>query len=662
MAWLPIPAGGPILLGALTLHASALAQATSPPTWHGAIQRDIATHCGGCHRPGTPAPFVLASYEDVRRRRSQILRMVEARTMPPWLPDTTHAEPLADDRRLSDATIERLQRWVAAGAPEGDPAAAPAAELQTATDPAPAWRLGTPDLIVRPGAAVAVAADGVDTFRNLVIPLALERPRWVRAVEWGLAHPAVHHAVLHLDRSGQCRTLDAADPGPGFGGMDMGSSGPPGGYFVGWTPGKAPRPLGAGMAFALQPGDDLVVQLHLTPTGKAEAVAVQLGLYFTDTAPTREPVGLMLSREDIVLPAGRAGHVVRDRMVLPAAIELHGVYPHAHYLGRRFSIHAQPPDGARRDLLSIPRWDFNWQDDYRFAEPVVLPAGTALTMEVEFDNSAANPFQTSQPPIEVRFGFGSRDEMATASFLGFPLRPETKPLFDEARWRHEVEQKPDDWFCRTALARVLVQSGRPREALPHLQHALRIQDDAVDAWTVLAAALVGLGDEGGAIRALEESLTLQADQPQTRIDLAGLRLRQGDAAGAQRELLAVLARHPGHFFARVQLGQLHASQGAFAEAVAAFERALQERPEHAPLWNNLGSALLDAGRSEDAVGAVRRALALDGDYALGWINLGRIHVARGERTDALAALQRAAALAPDHPGVGALREALERRP
>lgn len=634
---------------------NAIGQDEAPAaTWHGSMRGWFQRHCATCHRPGMTAPFALEAYGDVRRRRAQILRMVEARTMPPWLPDTRGATPLADDRHLADADLRLLRRWIEAGAPEGTAPDPRAGEPDPAAGPD---RAEAADLVLGIGTAIAVPAAGPDLFRNLVVPVDIDEPRWVRRVDWRLRSPAVHHAVLQLDRSGQCRALDARSPEPGFDGMDLAASAPPGGYFVGWTPGKQARPFGDGLAFLLRPGDDLVVQLHLTPTGRAETVDVALGLHFASEPPTRTPAHLMLSREDIAIAAGAPSHVVRDELELPVPVTLHGIYPHAHYLATSFEVTATR-SGQTRVLLRIPRWDFNWQDDYRFAAPVRLEAGTTMAMEVRYDNSAANPFQTSDPPRDVRFGFASRDEMATASLTVFLDDEAHRPALDEARWRHEVAQKPDDWFCRAALGRVLLATGRPAEALDHLDRALALEPRAVDAWSLVAAALAALDQPAGAIRALEKALAIQPDNPKARLDLASLRAAAGDLDGAERELRTAIARGDGGWQARFRLGQLLASRGEFAASIGQLEAAIAERPDQPVLWNNLASARFDAGQEAAALSAARRALELDERYVVAWLNLTRIHLAREEPAEAREALDRATALAPDHPGVAELRRAL----
>ena len=158
----------------------------------------------------------------------------------------------------------------------------------------------------------------------------------------------MHHANLGVDRTRSSRQLDARDPEPGYAGSMERDARYPEGQLLGWTPGQAPHPAPAGTQWRLEPGSDLVVQLHLQPTGKIERVGVTVGFFFTDTPPTRTPVGLRLGSETIDIPPGAPEYVVADRYQLPVDVEVLAVQPHAHNLARRMEATAELPDGTTR--------------------------------------------------------------------------------------------------------------------------------------------------------------------------------------------------------------------------------------------------------------------------------------------------------------------------
>src|SRR5438105_4014472 len=377
--------------------------------------KDIApivwARCATCHRPGEIGPFSLITYDDVRRHATQIAAVTARRVMPPWKPAPGRGS-FQNERRLSDAELDAIQTWIAAGAPEGEAADLPALPLPLReAQRERAWQLGTPDLIVTMPAPYTLAADGADVFRTFVIPIPVAAARYVRALEF---HPGnarvVHHANLGVDRTGSSRALDARDPEPGYSGSMERDARYPEGQLLGWTPGQAAHAVPDGTQWRLEPGSDLVVQLHLQPTGKRESLQVTAGFYFTDAAPTRSPIGLRLGSETIDIPAGTDAWAIADRYLLPVDVEVFAIQPHAHNLARKMQAMAILPGGGMRWLIAIDDWDFRWQDVYRYTTPVALPKGSVITMAYVYDNSAANPRNPHRPPQRVVWGPNTTDE------------------------------------------------------------------------------------------------------------------------------------------------------------------------------------------------------------------------------------------------------------
>jgi len=434
------------------------------------FNRDIApivyANCVVCHRPGESAPFSLLDYGQTRKRAGLITALTTSRFMPPWLPEHGSVEFLGE-RGLTDDEIARIRQWVEQGAVEGDPADLP--PLPQFTE---GWQLGEPDLILTMPEAFTVPAEGVDVFRNFVLPIPVSTPRWVKAVELRPGNPqVVHHAVMQVDRSRASQRRDEETGQPGFPGMDMAGSAPPGGQSLGWTPGKVPI-IDERLAWRLAPGSDMVVQLHMLPSGKPEQVAPKIGLYFTDDAPSEQAFSLLMRNDNIDIPPGIADYVIEDSLTLPVAVQALGIYPHAHYLGKSIEASATLPDGQQTTLIKIPNWDFNWQDDYRYRQPLLLPAGTRIDMRFTYDNTAENPLNPHDPPRRVVFGNRSTDEMATLTIQVMPEKADDKPLLREAVMRARLEKNPDNWFARGALSTALALQGRLEEALAEIREAL----------------------------------------------------------------------------------------------------------------------------------------------------------------------------------------------
>ena len=188
----------------------------------------------------------------------------------------------------------------------------------------------------------------------------------------------VHHANIRIDRTDATRKLDEADPLPGYDGLMPRTAEYPDGHFLGWTPGQVAPLVQPELAWTLEPGSDLVVQLHMQPSGAVEEVLPEIGFYFGDREPARTPTILRLGSQGIDIPPGESRYVIRDSYVLPVDVELLAVQPHAHYRAREIRGVATLPDGSSRLVMHIKDWDFRWQHVYRHESPIKLPKGTRL--------------------------------------------------------------------------------------------------------------------------------------------------------------------------------------------------------------------------------------------------------------------------------------------
>jgi hypothetical protein len=250
--------------------------------------------------------------------------------------------------------------------------------------------------------------------------------KYIKAAEFRPSNRrVVHHATLTSDATGRARRRDEADPAPGFEG---GGGNPPGqllpGSLATWTPGRDPLPLPEGIAMPWKPGADFALQLHLHPTGKPELERSSVGFYLTDEPPRRSLVDLILIDMKIDIPPGERAYRTRAELTVPIDVEVVGLFPHMHLIGREFRVTANPPRGEPSSLLRIDDWDFNWQTYYQHAAPVRLAAGTRIVMEAVHDNSADNIRNPSRPPQRVRWGEQTTDEMALAFLQVMPVHEE----------------------------------------------------------------------------------------------------------------------------------------------------------------------------------------------------------------------------------------------
>lgn len=535
------------------------------------FNKDIAPivfqNCAGCHRPGEAAPFALLTYEDVKRHAADIVTVTGKRYMPPWLPE--HGNPrMVDERRLTADQIGVIAQWVAEGAPEGSAAEKPALPRWPE-----GWQLGTPDLIAELPEPYTLRAEGRDVYRNFVLPLSLPARRFVRAVEFKANTKVLHHVFIRFDRSHQCRRVDAQDAEIGFDGMSMPPSvETPGGYFLSWQPGRGPTLSPAGLAWPLEPKTDLILQAHMQPSGKPETIRPRIGFYFTDQAPTNTPFKIFLTSLSIDVPAGSTNYEIRDSYVLPVDAQVLAVLPHAHYLAKEMQGSAVLPSGETRPLLNIKEWDFNWQSDYRYAEPILLPKGTRMEMRFTYDNSSANIRNPHQPPVRVRYGLQSTDEMGE---LWFQILP--KGIGD-------LRTLEMDYARRIAQDMMTFNTGvlrdNPTNAHAHVQ---------------LAKALITMDRHAEAISHLRQAVQIDSNQEEGHYQL-GLLLMDSDPVSAETAFSHAVRVNPENFMARNNLGLLLMHFNRYAEAEAQFQTALELNPNDRLVLENLNMLRRRTGR------------------------------------------------------------------
>ena len=614
-------------LTALAISAPLAAQQQTV-TFNKHIAPIVFADCAPCHRPGEAGPFPLLTYQDVRKHASQIVQVTQSRYMPPWLPEPAHGD-FAGSLRLSQEQLNLLARWVGEGMREGV-----AADLPPLPRFTEGWQLGPPDLIVKMTKPYTLPAAKGDVFRNFVLPVNLSEAKYVRAFELRPAgnKRVVHHANLILDRARQLRRRDGQDGQPGFPGMDVETevSGEfdPDSHFLFWKPGAPAQQEPADMSWRLDPGSDLIVNLHLQPSGLPETIEAEVGLYFTRQAPTRHPMLLQLEHDGALnIPAGARSFAITDHLKLPLAVDLLAIYPHAHYIGKTFEAWAELPNGTRRPLLKINRWDINWQSTFTYSKPVPLPAGTVLSMRIGYDNSVENPRNPAHPPKKVTAGNRSEDEMGHVWFQVLPAQPTTEDprlLLQQALMRRRIEKYPADFVAHFNLGAALQALGHLDQALPYLEKAVQIRPGNAMARNNLAVSLFALERFDAAAKEFREALAVDPGYQSARYNLARTLAMQGDIAGAMAEAQKHLQANPTDAEVYDFVGRLFGSQGQFQSALPHFRKATALQPGNAAFQTNLGAALASSGDLAAAVPAFEQALALDPTSEAAKDNLARV--------------------------------------
>ena len=605
----------------------------SPATFNKDVAPIVFANCVSCHRPDGDAPFSLLTYADTFRRAEDIGEATRARHMPPWLPEPGDV-PIAGARRLTDSQIDTIQRWVKSGAPEGA-----TADLPVSPSFRSGWQLGPPDLVVTMPRPYVLHPGREDVYRNVILDGRVADDVFIRAVELRTNGSPIHHAVVRLARGPAAR--DRQDDGgqPGFSGMSSDLLQDPEGQFLGWAPGRGPMASPEGMPWHLERGTAVALELHLVPSDRPRAVQPSVALYFSKAPPTHRPVHTMMSAKLIDIPAGEANYAVTDRYELPVAADLVGLFPHAHYLATEMLVTATQPGEHPRTLLHIPHWSFHWQQDYRFVTPVPLPKGTVIDMRFTYDNSAANAANPSDPPVRVRLGSRSTDEMANLSLQWVMASPadtatlmrsffEKDVLANIAYAEVRVRETPGSLADRLLLGSSYVQAGRYAEAIPPLEASIALDPRNAIAEGQLGGAYQGLGRLPEAIQHFERSLRLTPRDERVHLNLAEALKRAGRLGRAEVSYRRAIAINNDSFEAHLKLGDLLSTAGRVKDALPHLRRIAELRPNSPDTHSDLGGALILLGLTEEAARHLQRALELDPNHAGARQNLAALKRAR----------------------------------
>jgi hypothetical protein len=420
-----------VMLGAAIVSASGTSpdQAAKPPV--PTFTKDVAPilykNCTGCHRPGEIGPMSLLTYEDVRPRAKDIRDKVGDGVMPPWHADKTHGK-FANDRSLSDEDRSVLLRWANNGAPKGDDK-----DLPPAPKYVDGWTLGQPDAVIEMPVDYKVPADGFVEYEYFEIPTNFTEDKWVQGLEVRPGARAVVHHVIVTARppkpeprpggftfakgmeipKGQTGSAAAEKPVDPKHGKGQGLFPAPqrlGAFIGGFAPGTSAFSYEPGSAVLIRAGSTIVLQMHYTTNGKEATDRTKIGLFFAKQPPTTElRLGTLINGQ-LKIPAGEKDYSISADMTTLTDVTLRSLLPHTHLRGKSWEYTATYPDGRSEVILSVPKYDFNWQTEYIFAQPLKLPKGTRIHAVAHYDNSAANK-SNPDPTTDVAWGDQTWEEM-----------------------------------------------------------------------------------------------------------------------------------------------------------------------------------------------------------------------------------------------------------
>lgn len=570
----------------LWVSASQVTSAPQPrtdgPTFTADVAPILRTKCLPCHRQDGDAPVPLETINQVRRRASLIVQVTASGYMPPWKPANDSPAYLGE-RRLTERDKATLKQWVTGGMPEGE--ASKSADTSVANTSN--WTWGPPDLVLALPDYILPAGSN-DVFRNFVVSVPFAGSRTVRGFQFRPRSRAVHHANIRLDSTSGSAELDLNDPAPGYEGVILHSAQYPPGHFLGWTPGQAAAPSDE-LGWRLDGGTHFVVQLHMRSTGQADHISPLLGLYFTEALPVRQPTMLRLGRQDLRIGAGDKEFISADTFAVPVPSTVMAIQAHSHYRARDVLLSAELPDGSVRTLLHINDWDFNWQDHYRLAQPIRLPAGSTLRSRFKFDNSNDNPRNPNVPAQDVQWGWRTSDEMADVWVqVVTDTTEDQKRLSLLARHKSTAEdaigaeiliaREPRHFNLRNDAALIYQELQQPQKALQHFEAARRIRPELPSAVYNVGTALESLGRREEAVVAYRDALRLAPSYSRAHVRLGTLLYRQGQLEEALTEFSGALKLGPDNYAVRCERARILVQANRPLEARAEYLRALEVAP------------------------------------------------------------------------------------
>jgi mono/diheme cytochrome c family protein len=346
--------------------------------------------CAECHRPTMFAPMSLMTYDEARPYARAIKLKVVARQMPPWGADPKFGT-FRNDPRLSDKEIDTIVSWVDAGAPKGDDK-----DLPAPPQFADGWTIGKPDAVFAMSEEFDIPAEGTIPYQYLRVPTNLTEDKWIQAIEIRPgANAHVHHVLAYTQPAGQ-----ALNPGGALGPTNIG----------GVTPNKPGIAYPQGVGRLLRGNSDIVLQMHYTTNGTPAKDRTKVAVIYAKQPPAKLAAGGMVLQPRFVIPAYDGNAEVKGTTLISRDTTITTLTPHMHVRGKDMIYIAHYPDGTDETLLSVPKYDFNWQITYELASPKVLPAGTKVEVIAHYDNSPNNKFNPDASK-DVRWGDQTWEEM-----------------------------------------------------------------------------------------------------------------------------------------------------------------------------------------------------------------------------------------------------------
>ena len=384
---------------------TAQSMAAASPTFTKDVAPILYNHCASCHRPGDIAPMSLLTYEEARPWAKSMREQVASGQMPPWHAEAAHGV-FSNDRRLSEQEKATLLGWVNAGAPKGDLKDLPPAPKFT-----DGWEIGAPDAVISMPKPYAVPGEGTIDYQYFQAPTNFTEDKWVQAIEVRPgARSVVHHILVF------CREPSGAMPQSAAYKQVVPQQHAdarrqmPGALIATTAPGTNAMIFKPGTALRIKAGSVLTFQMHYTTNGVAASDTSSVGIIFAKQPPQLEVRTSAFVNPLLRIPPGANNEAVESAIEFNEDVQIFALFPHTHLRGKSWEYRLVYPDGRKEVVLSVPKYDFNWQTYYIYAKPLSVPKGARLEATAHYDNSVANPWNPD-PKVTVRWGEQTWEEM-----------------------------------------------------------------------------------------------------------------------------------------------------------------------------------------------------------------------------------------------------------
>ncbi len=364
--------GAVLLLGGVTQGHTPIA---SRFTYNEHVFPIFQRQCGSCHVEGGIGPMSLLTYREAYPWTQSIREEILGLRMPPWKAEDGFGS-FSNGHVLPAHEMDMLLEWSAGGYPQG-----PRNLTPPAPPPSTGWNLDEPTVAIPLPEPFVLDAGTSETVRYFVLPTDLGADRSIRAIDvLPESRAVVRHVSVYVDSSGEARSADAADDGPGFA-SGFESAAP----VAVWWPGQRIEVLD-GIGYPLPAGSDLVVRVLYKKTwiteGQSFTDRTQIGLHLAD------PGAGAIEQTVVAAVAEPAGRELTSRHVFDDETTLLALLPEVAVGSRELQVEGVRPDGSRQPLLLIREPDPAWPTRYWLEEPLDLPAGSAIEVTATLERGA----------------------------------------------------------------------------------------------------------------------------------------------------------------------------------------------------------------------------------------------------------------------------------